>query len=318
MFESYEVAAVFRLHDEISEKLALISEQVGKLNVSLDDINEKLALFGRGNRIVSVTNKLRGMNAELAATADRASAAGVALDGVAAGGGFVAGRGMRGGGGGRGRGGEGEKDWHLHGYAPIGPFHARVSAGAGLISAVGLGYGMYENARMQDAIARILLTSQVPIGPNMGASKQYATLKNIIQSVAMRTGVSIRTVEEGALDVTRMMAGFKIGKREQVMRKVLSFGAMEHYLKPSVSMDEASQSLVGLMHMSGKYKPAEINKLSRIMMGISLVTPMNMKSIERAASYAVPVLHAGTAPAPQGATRRSAAESPHAGRGPSR
>jgi len=297
VFEGFVVETVLELHDRVTEKLAAISELVERLNVQMDDINEKLAVFGRGNRILSVTNKLRAMNAELAATAERASAAGAAMDGAAfgaAGAAGVAAGGMGRGGGGKRRAiQENEKDFHVHGDAPVGPFHARFSAGANLVAGAGVAYGMYENSRLDDAIARILLTSQTPLGKNLTANGSYHDLRQIIESVAMKTGTRIGTVEEGALNVTRMMAGFPLAKREQVMRRVLSFGAMEHYLKPGVSMDDASGAMVGLMHMSGKYKPAQLNKLARIMMGISLVTPLNMKQTERASSYAVPILRAG-------------------------
>ena len=288
MLEAYEVSAIFRLRDQVSARLTTIIDRVAKLNLQLDDTNAKFAALGRGNRIVSITNKLSAMNKQLDAVTERATAAGAALDRMRVPGGRIF---IPGGGGGRGgRGGEGGG---LHGYAPIGPFHARFKGTAGVVGAVGLGYGMYQNAQLNDAITRILLTAQVPIGPNLSQNAQYGKLRKIIQDVAVQTGAPIGDIESGALNTVRMMAGFDINRREEVLKRVLSFSALEHYLKPSVSTDEASTAMVGLMHMTGQYKPKQLNELSRTMMGISLVTPMNMEQIERAASYAVPVLRAG-------------------------
>lgn len=277
MLEMYKVAAIFELQDRVSAQLMQIVRRVDSLNMKVNDLNEKFRLFGRGNRVSSLTNKIRALNTELGATSALAKGAGSSLGMMGAGGGtyFVGGTGERGSSDGR-----------------SGAF-GRNMGRAGVVAGAGLAYGMYQNAKMDDAITRILLTSQVPVSADMRYSAQYKALKDIIQSVSLQTGIGIGDVEEGAVNVVRMMAGFPLPQREGVLKKVLSFAALEHRLKPSVSMQEASQSMVGLMHMSGVYKPDDLEKLSRTMMGISLVTPLNMQAIERAASYAVPVLQAG-------------------------
>ena len=61
-------------------------------------------------------------------------------------------------------------------------------------------------------------------------------------------------------------------------------------IKAGTTIPEAMQAFVGLAHMEGKYSPEEIGKLAGHFAYLSTTTPVSVEQIERAASYAIPML----------------------------
>ena len=104
------------------------------------------------------------------------------------------------------------------------------------------------------------------------------------------TGLPLEQIEEGILTGTRGLAGIDLQKRLALMPSLLAASATEAYLKDGTTIPEAMQAFVGLAHMEGKYNPAQIAKLADHFAYLSTTTPVSVEQIERAASYAIPML----------------------------
>ena len=104
------------------------------------------------------------------------------------------------------------------------------------------------------------------------------------------TGLPLEQIEEGILTGTRGLAGISLEKRLALMPGLLAASATEAYLKDGTTIPEAMQAFVGLAHMEGKYSPDEIAELAGHFAFLSTRTSVSVEQIERAASYAIPML----------------------------
>ena len=320
MFESYQVGAIFTVRNMAAATLTQMAQQIGRIDELARQAQRNLTAmaevrFGplsQSARTVersisgiaaasesmrsAVTGSLEAVNAGLMMAARTARELSVAIREVsvgsramAAAGGIAGGAlGGRGGGGGGGRGGG-----HISGYVPLGgPVHARFGVNAGVGAALALGYGVYEEAQLRDAAARLMLTAQIPTGPGMDQQAEFKTIRETLLKAYTKTGLPIHDIEQASLTAIRQMGGFPFQKRMDVLPDIIEFAATEARLK-DVSVEEATQSLVGLIHMTGTYEPDKMRGLASRLAFASTISPLNLEQIERAASYAIPTLRTG-------------------------
>lgn len=261
----------------ISRAIPVIEKHLGGLGVAFDG-----AFGAAAGKIDAVAVSVERLNAGLTGIKSAALAASGAMPRP-----VPVGRSGRGGSGGR-RGGGG---FHISGHQEIGGgFGAGYGATPGMIGALGLGYGLYQEAELEDTISNILFTSGVSMGKRSDADR--AAIRKIIQDTASATGSPIAELNKASLGIARMMAGFPVNDRISVLKTGLEFGAQEHRLK-GVSYEEGAESIIGLMHQVGHYDPKSLNSLASHVAYLSLVTPASLGQFTRATSYSLPLIQQG-------------------------
>jgi hypothetical protein len=170
----------------------------------------------------------------------------------------------------------------------------RGATAAGVASA-GMLYGVYENARLADANVKSVATAQVPFDqwqPNIenlrAREMEYAS------KYAWATGGHIEPFGESMLEGSRLMRTLSAAQQKKMMDFAMPYIALESKLK-GVSMPEATQAFIGLSHMAGAYSPEAAQPLYESMLQASLTSHASLGQIGRAASYALPSLHAAGA-----------------------
>jgi hypothetical protein len=309
-FTAFEIAAILRVGDEatapmkrvlglardLEKEFARLKElgaglfsgtgvnnfvrKLGEVDPALDRVTSQMQAM-RDSTVAA----LGEMNAALGATNDLARALTDQLAEAAA-----AARAMRmpipaAGGRGAGRGGGG---------API-PFPSgggmSTSMGVGLIAGGAAAYGAYEESKLRDFTARALFLSGQPLA-DMPHQKQFETLRKTMLDVYTLTGAPLEQIEEASLSVVKLMAGFPLEKRMEVLKTALTFGAQEASLNSNVSIPQGADALVGLLHMTGQYDPAQIAKLTPKIAALSTITNLPLSTVMRAASYSMPIAQA--------------------------
>ncbi len=293
MITSFEVGAVLKVIDQASPALRKVLTQLRELNATIEKAKTGLSslltsLNGELDPAIAQTRELaaswrsvstaaQGARRSLT-SATRASAA-VAMPRIPRGGGF--GGFARGGG----RGGHGGFGVSSFG-APIpgGHAHFRVGSDAAMIGAGALGYGMYEEAHLEDSIWQMMFHAGMD---NTAANRQR--LRDIIQSASSKTGFSMRDVSDAAIDEVRMLRGTPdngIG----ILPTLLRAAATEARAKGGTSLQEAMSSLIGMAHMDQAYTPSEMEKLLPNFAFLSASTDASLEQIKRAGGYAMPIL----------------------------
>ena len=149
-----------------------------------------------------------------------------------------------------------------------------------------LGYGALLEAQMQDAIFQLLYhTGQADTPENR------EKFSRIIQDAMASTGSSLSAVADAAKQEVRMFKGTP-GGGVDVLPEMLRAAATEARLK-GTSLEESMSALIGLAHMTKEYNPEQIKKLAPAFAFLSASNPASLGGIERAASYAVPILQSG-------------------------
>ena len=77
-----------------------------------------------------------------------------------------------------------------------------------------------------------------------------------------------------------------------VLPEMLRAAATEARVK-GTSLDESMTSLIGYAHMLKDYTPDEIKKVAPVLAFLSASNPASLAGMERASSYAVPILRSG-------------------------
>lgn len=324
MIVSYEVGAVYRLVDEATPALRALTERfevldriVTKVKAGLAELSEarfaglsrSMATLDRSMAKVGtsaermgtlVGTSMEAATVRLVAATEQAQAFATAMSEAAgaaravrvAGGGPVVG----GGGGGRGTPhGPRQPGFHLSGVStrfPGGHANFRGGSNVGLAAAGMLAYGVYEEAEIEDIVARALMTGQVAIGPNMTQMEAFKSLRDIIQRGASQGGFDPKEVGHSILTTERQFGGLTFEKRMEVLKTLLPAAMTEARMKDA-KLPEAFEALVGLAHMTGTF---EADKLPAVVKGFtyaSTITPVPIKQFERALSYSMPMLHAG-------------------------
>ncbi|MGA7781080.1 MAG: hypothetical protein WCA85_25700 [Paraburkholderia sp.] len=299
MLNAYAIGVTATLEDNVSSRLMLIVEWADKANASI-------LAFAETARKASTAGAGMARNfekASAAATALGDSAAGLTrasyvLDTMAASSGDLArnmaaaraeANGMRtpGGGGIRPGGGSGAA------AAERRPSD-RAATAAGVAGA-GMAWGVYENARLGDTNIKAAATSQLP--PDQWGTASAALRDREMayaQQYAFATGGRIEPFADAMLEGSRLMRTLPATQQIALMDAAMPYMAGEAKLK-GVELPDAANAFIGLAHMSGAYAPKDAAPLFEAMMQASLTTHASLEQIGRAASYALPSLHAAGA-----------------------
>jgi hypothetical protein len=169
-----------------------------------------------------------------------------------------------------------------------------ISTGAGVATA-GMLYGAYENARLTDQNVKAVATAQIPFSQWQGSLDDLRSREMAYASkYAWATGGHIEPFGESMLEGARLMRTLSAAKQKQMLDFAMPYIALESKLK-GVSMPEATQAFIGLSHMAGAYTPQAAQPLYESMLQASLTSHASLGQIARAASYALPALHAAGA-----------------------
>lgn len=172
--------------------------------------------------------------------------------------------------------------------------NGRVAAGAGVATA-GMLYGAYENARLNDQNVKSVATAQIPFSQWQGSLADLRSREMAYASkYAWATGGHIEPFGESMLEGSRLMRTLSAGQQKRMLDFAMPYIALESKLK-GVSMPEATQAFIGLSHMAGAYTPQDAQPLYESMLQASLTSHASLGQIARAASYALPALHAAGA-----------------------
>ena len=319
MITSYEVGAVFKIVDQASTQLKAISAQFKELDALILRTKENMSAFGIKG-LGRLSNQIKAVNEQMAALAGSSDKAALGamggfarLDGAVDASiqrvralktemasigraGMLPGPGGGGGGGGRrnmrygssgsagGHGGSVSMSHSLPGGARVSESGAANVAGWSILG--GLAYGVYEEAKMQDKVAQILYHGHYE--PN---DKNKNFFRDIIQNSMSESGYGLEPIAEATLTQMRMFQGVP-GNGVSVLPEMLRAATIEARLK-GTSPQESMNSLIGLAHMTKEYDVEAIKKLAPAFAYLSSANPSSLGSMERAASYAVPILQSG-------------------------
>jgi hypothetical protein len=162
----------------------------------------------------------------------------------------------------------------------------------GMAAVAGLAYGVYEEAEVEDIAARMLMTGQIKIGPDMRKMDAYRDIKGIIAESSIKGGFAPKEVGEAMLVAERQFGGLPLKQRLDVMKMLLPAAMQEARFKET-GLKESAESLVGLAHMSGTYDPKALPDLWRKFTFASMITPVPLTQFKTALSYSMPVLKSG-------------------------
>ena len=185
-----------------------------------------------------------------------------------------------------GGGGSGGAHFTGPGMGLPGGSHMRLGGSAAMAGVGVLGYGAFLEAQMQDAIFQLLYHTGQADTP-----ETREKFSRIIQDAMASTGSSLSAVADAAKQEVRMFKGTP-GGGVDVLPEMLRAAATEARLK-GTSLEEFMSALIGLAHMTKEYNPEQIKKLAPAFAFLSASNPASLKGIERAASYAVPILQSG-------------------------
>lgn len=268
--------------------------QLGRVDPALDRIATEMgamrdasvaALEQMDTSLVATTDLVRGLSAQLADAAAATKAMRLPIP-AGAGGGGRRGGGEEAGSGESDEGGRKSSPWFAGGGG------MSTETKIGLAAGGAAAFGAWEESKIRDTAARALFLSGEPLSANMTHTEQFAALRKQMLDVYTLTGASLEEIESATLGTVKLMAGFPLEKRMQVLNTALTFGAQENRLNPRVSVEQGAEALVGLLHMTGQYDPQQIAKLTPKIAALSTVTNLPLSTVMRAASYSMPIAQA--------------------------
>lgn len=296
MITSYEVGAVLKVIDEASPALGRMSKVAKEFSDLLIKINDSLKImsgvivdnFGKVDEaLVASLDTARALKIEIGEIAAASRAIGrISIAGPGGSGGGSGG----GGGAWRRPGGGGGSFGHV-GRTSVGPHgitssHFSMPTTPVLAAGAAVGYAAWLDAKMEDAIAQIEYHTGEKDSP-----ENNTKYRKIIQDAMSKTGSSLDSVVEATKQEVRMFKGTP-GGGVDVLPEMLTAAATEARLK-GTSLEESMTALIGLAHMTKEYSPEQIKKLAPAFAFLSASNPASLGGIERAASYAVPILQSG-------------------------
>lgn len=321
MITSFEVGSIFRIIDEATPVIERIERQVTALDTIINKARENLTALGVsgkealaplvgsletvGTEFEGVNKQVSSMSRRMTTATERATALAGALDRAAAAGAGVASVPMVGGGGvarggvyargARAQGGGGLGGMHVSGMSqriPGGHVYFRGGNNAAMAGAGALAYGMYEQAKLEDAVFQMKWHAGMANTPE---NDEY--FRNLIQSTASRTGFDYHEIAEAATDEIRLLKG--AGGSESgglgILPEMLRAAAVEAKVKPGTTLKGAMDSLVQQAHMAQEYGIEDIKGMAPLLAFLSTTNPATMPQMVRAASYAMPTLHSALA-----------------------
>lgn len=301
MIEAYAIGVQAKLEDRVTPSLLKIIDGLQSANkVALDLIGNLRDLSRVGLNLSRNLDKAAGSAAALGDTAGALTRASYVLDTMAATSADLArnmaaaraeGRGMIGmGGGGR----------YVVGAAATGGGEPREGGGhfaRNATASVGISaaYGLYESARLQDTNIRAAATSQVPFQRWVQTADELRAREFAYASkYAFATHGRIAPFGVAMLEASRLLRTLKPEDQRILTDAAMPYAAVEAKLK-GIDLPEALGAFIGLAHQAGAYTPAAATPLFESMMQASLTTHASLQQISRAASYALPSLHAAGA-----------------------
>ena len=168
--------------------------------------------------------------------------------------------------------------------------HAAKDATIGTLGLVG--YGVYENAKLNDILTRAVMTDGTPISQQGAAIGAYRTR---IMREAGRYGYAAHGLVDFAdayLSSSRLLRGMPQAQRMGIVDTIMPYAAQEAFLK-QISLNESLSAFVGAAHMAGAYSQKDIAHILPALISTSMATNASMSRIESAAGYAVPILRTG-------------------------
>ena len=155
-----------------------------------------------------------------------------------------------------------------------------------------MGYGIYEEAEVEDIEARALMTGQIRVDAGMTQTQAFQKLRDVIKKNSELGAFDPKQVGEALLGSERQFAGLTFDKRMEALSVMLPAAMQEARFKET-GLKESAEALVGLAHMTGTYDPAKLPDLYRKFTFASMLTPAPLPEFTRALSYSMPALVGG-------------------------
>ncbi len=297
MSEAYRVFVKLTLLNEVSPALKIIAGEFSQLDGAILGVTANLRALSQSGLSISanlmkaveasralgdsigglsrssyVLDTMAAASADLARNLKAAQVAGVSLAGLPPGG---IPRGSSGGAAGGGQG--------MNYGAPL-----AATGAAGV-------FGLYENSKLQDVNLMTAATMQLP-------SSKWAQMADELRDrefeyakqYAFATRGQITPFAETFLSASRLLRTLSPDQQRSMIDTAMPYAAVEAKLK-GVPLPEALEAFIGLAHQAGAYSQKDAAPLYESMMQASLTTHSSLGQISRAASYALPALHAAGA-----------------------
>ena len=172
-----------------------------------------------------------------------------------------------------------------------GDFGKNAAAATG----ISIAYGLYENARLQDTNIKAAATSQIAIPLWIKTADELRKQEfAYARKFAFATGGKVAPFGAAMLESSRLLRTLSPDQQRVMTDTAMPYAAVEAKLK-GIPLPEAMQAFIGLAHQAGAYSPQAAAPLFESMMQASLTTHASLNQIARAASYALPALHAAGA-----------------------
>jgi len=156
-------------------------------------------------------------------------------------------------------------------------------------------FGLYENSKLQDINLMTAATSQAPVAKWVQLADELRDQEfAYARQYAFATKGQITPFAEALLGASRLLRTLSPTQQKVMVDTAMPYAAVEAKLK-GVPLPEALEAFIGLAHQAGAYSPKEASPLFESMMQASLTTHASLGQIARAASYALPALHAAGA-----------------------
>ena len=297
MINAYAISVAARLEDETTPGLLRIIDALTRANAAMLDFTANVRNMARlGNTIGRSMEKAAAGATALGDATTGLTRASYVLDTMAASSADLArnmaavkaesrGIGFGGSGGGIAMRASGNAS-RGHGMA------GRAAEGARIATLGVIGYGVYENAKLNDILTRAVMTDGVAPAAQAAAVQAY---RQRIMLDAPKWGYTAHGLADFAgayLSGSRLLRGMPQGERMGILDKILPYAAQESFLK-QISLTESLSAFIGAAHMSGAYTPQAIEHILPALISTSMATNASMQRIENAAGYAVPILRTG-------------------------
>lgn len=156
-------------------------------------------------------------------------------------------------------------------------------------------FGLYENSQLQDINIMSAATAQLPISQWPKAAGDLREQEfAYARKYAFATGGKVEPFAEAMLESSRLLRTLPADKQQELTSAAMPYAAIEAKLK-GIALPDSMRSFIELAHMAGAYDPKDAKPLFESMMQASLTTHMSLEEITRAASYALPSIHAAGA-----------------------
>lgn len=296
MIEAYAIGVAAKLEDGVTPGLIKIIDSLTRANMLLLEFSANLKRMSTAGLGLS-RNMAKATRASIALgdSAGALTRASYVLDTMAVSSADIArnmaaaraaGTGMGGVPGGRVPGGGADYPRHYRGTT------GRSAEQAGVATAGGIAYGIYENAKLDNIITRAVLTDGTPASQQAAAKQAYMER---IRRESAKYGFASHGLADFAdsyVSSSRLLRGMPDVERSDILDEIMPYAAQEAYLK-QISLKESVSAFIGAAHMSGAYSGPEIKAMLPALISASLSTNASMQRIENAAGYAVPILRTG-------------------------